>query len=60
MVISRTGVAVLRMLPAAIPDLLTWVLAVGTVAAMGLWHLSPLPLITGGAAIGFILRVRLL
>jgi chromate transporter len=59
-VIGMTAVAVLRMLPAATPDLLTGVMAVGTVMAMGLWHLSPLPLITGGAAIGFLLRARLL
>jgi len=59
-VIGMTAVAVLRMLPAAIPDLLTGGVAVGTVVAMGLWHLSPLPLITGGAALGFILRARLL
>ena len=59
-VIGMTAVAVLRMLPAAIPDLLTGVVAVGTVVAMGLWHLSPLPLITGGAALGFVLRARLL
>jgi chromate transporter len=59
-VIGMTAVAVLRMLPAAVPDLLTGVMAVGTVGAMGLWHLSPLPLITGGAALGFVLRARLL
>jgi chromate transporter len=59
-VIGMTTVAVLRMLPAAVPDLLTGVMAVGTVGAMGLWHLSPLPLITGGAALGFVLRARLL
>jgi chromate transporter len=59
-VIGMTAVAVLRMLPAAVPDLLTGVVAVGTVVAMGLWHLSPLPLITGGAAIGFALRAWLL
>ena len=47
-------------LPAAIPDLCTGVVAVGTVVAMGLWHLSPLPLITGGAALGWLLRARLL
>jgi chromate transporter len=59
-VIGMTAVAVLRMLPAAVPDPLTGVVALGTVAAMGLWHLSPLPLITGGAALGFVLRTRLL
>jgi len=57
-VIGMTAVAVLRMLPAAVPDLLTGGVAVGTVVAMGLWHLSPLPLITGGAALGFVLRAR--
>ena len=57
-VIGMTAVAVVRMLPAAIPDLLTGVVAVGTVVAMELWHLSPLPLITGGAALGMLLRLR--
>ena len=57
-VIGMTAVAVLRMLPAAILDVLTGGVAVGTVAAMGLWHLSPLPLITGGAALGVVLRAR--
>ena len=51
-VIGMTAVAVLRMLPPAILDLITGVVAVGTVVAMGLWHLSPLPLIIGGAAVG--------
>ena len=59
-VIGMTAVAVLRMLPAAVPDFLTGVVAVGTVGAMGLWHLSPLPLITGGAALGWLFRARLL
>ena len=58
-VIGMTAVAVIRMLPSAIPDLLTGVVAVGTVVAMGLWRLSPLPLMTGGAAIGLVLRARL-
>jgi chromate transporter len=58
-VIDLTAVAVLRMLPYAIPDLLTGVLVMGTVVAMGLWHLSPLPLMTGGAAMGLALRARL-
>ena len=58
-VIGMTAVAVLRMLPYAIPDLVTGALALGTVAAMGLWHLSPLPLMAGGAAIGLVLRARL-
>ena len=58
-VIGMTAVAVLRMLPYAIPDLVTGALALGTVVAMGLWHLSPLPLMTGGAAMGLVLRARL-
>jgi chromate transporter len=58
-VIGVTVVALLGMLPHAIPDLLTGVLAVGTVVAMGLWHLSPLMLMTGGAAMGLVLRARL-
>jgi chromate transporter len=58
-VIGVTGVALLGMLPHAIPDLVTGSLAVGTVVAMGLWRLSPLPLMTGGSAIGLVLRARL-
>ena len=57
--IGVTAVAVLRMVPYAIPDLLTGVLAVGTVMALVLWQLSPLLLLTGGAAIGLVLRARL-
>jgi chromate transporter len=57
-VIGITAVTVLRMLPAAIPDPLTGALAAGTVVAMGLWHLSPLPLMMGGAAVGLVLRGR--
>ena len=58
-VIGVTAVAVLRMVPYAIPDLLTGALAVGTVVVLVLWRLSPLPLMAGGAAIGFVLRARL-
>ncbi len=58
-VIGVTAVAVLRMVPYAIPDLLTGAMAVGTVVALVLWRLSPLPLMAGGAAIGFVLRARL-
>jgi hypothetical protein len=47
------------MVPYAIPDLLTGAMAVGTVVALVLWRLSPLPLMAGGAAIGFVLRARL-
>jgi hypothetical protein len=55
-VIGMTAVAVLCMLSYVIPDLVAGILAVGTVVAMGLWHLSPLPLMTGGAAMGLVLR----
>jgi len=58
-VIGMTAVAVFRMLPYAVPDLLTGALAGGTVVAMFLWRLSPLPLMTGGAAMGLVLRARL-
>jgi chromate transporter len=58
-VIGMTAVAVIRMLPHAIPDLITGVLAVGTMGAMGFWRLSPFPLMMGGAAIGLVLRARL-
>ena len=57
-VIGMTAVAVIRMLPHAIPDLITGLLAVGTVVAMARWGLSPLPLMLGGAAVGFVLRGR--
>jgi chromate transporter len=58
-VIGVTSVALLGMLPHAIPDLLTGTLAIGTVVAMELWRLSPLPLMTGGAAMGLVIRSRL-
>jgi chromate transport protein ChrA len=57
-VIGITAVALLQMLPHAIPDLLTAALAVGTVLAMELWGLSPLPLMAGGSAMGLVLRAR--
>src|SRR5262249_31589274 len=59
-VIGMTAVAVLQMLPPAIPDLLTAAGAVGAVVGMGLWRLSPVALIAGGAAIGWLFRARLL
>jgi chromate transport protein ChrA len=57
--IGMAAVAVTQMLPHAIPDLITGLLAVGAVVPMGRWPLSPLPLMMGGAAIGLILRARL-
>jgi chromate transport protein ChrA len=58
LVIGVASVGVLRMVPYAIPDLLTVALAVGTVVVLVLWRLSPLPLTAGGPAIGFVLRTR--
>jgi hypothetical protein len=57
--VGVTAVAVLWMVPYAIPNLLAGALAVGTVGALVLWRLSPLPLMAGGAAIGCVLRARL-
>jgi chromate transporter len=57
-VIGMTAVAVIRMLPHAIPDLITGLLAVGTVVGMGCWRLGPVPLMMGGAAVGLVLRGR--
>jgi hypothetical protein len=58
-IVGETAVAVLRMVPYAIPNLLAGALAVGTVGALVLWRLSLLPLMAGGAAIGCVLRARL-
>jgi chromate transporter len=57
-VIGITAVALIRMLPHAIPDLIAGLLAGGTMVAMAHWRLSPLPLVMGGAVIGLVLRVR--
>jgi chromate transporter len=57
-VIGVTAVVVLRMVPYAISDLLTGALAMGTLVALVLWRLSPLPLMAGGAGIGLALRAR--
>lgn len=57
-VVGVTAVAVFRMLPYAIPDLFAGVLAGGAVVVMLLWRFGPLPLMLGGAAIGFVLRAR--
>jgi chromate transporter len=57
-VIGITAVAVLRMLPYAIQGPLAGALAGGTVLVMLLWRLSPLPLMLGGAVLGFVLRAQ--
>jgi len=57
-VIGMAAVAVIRMVPHAIPGVIPGFLAVSTMAAMGRWRLSPIPLMLGGAAVGLVLRGR--
>lgn len=57
-VIGMIAVAIVQMLPKAVPDLLTGLLALVTVAALLIWRLSPLRLMAGGGAIGLVLRAR--
>jgi hypothetical protein len=58
-IVGVTAVAVLRVVPHAIPNLLAGAVAVGMVVSLVLSWLSPLPLMAGGAAIGCVLRARL-
>jgi chromate transporter len=57
-VIGVTVVALLWMLPAAIPDVFAGVLALGTVVALARWRLSPLPLMAAGAVLGLAFHAR--
>ena len=57
-VIGMIASAIVQMTPSAVPDLLTGFLAVGTVAVLLVWRLSPLPLMAAGGAIGLALRSR--
>jgi chromate transporter len=57
-VIGMAAVAVTRMLPHAIPDLITGLLAAGTVVTMVRWRLGPVPLMLAGAVFGLILQAR--
>jgi chromate transporter len=57
-VIGVTAVALLGMLPAAIPDVFAGVLALGTVVALARWRLSPLPLMAAGAVLGLAFHAR--
>jgi chromate transporter len=53
-VIGALGVSVLQMAPHAAPDFLTWCLLGGTIAIALVSKLGPLPLMAGGAALGFL------
>jgi len=57
-VIGMIGVALLQMLPQAVPDLVTGLLTLATVVTMTAWRLGPLPLMTAGGAVGVVLRPR--
>jgi chromate transporter len=53
-VIGALGVSVVQMAPHAAPDIFTWCLLAGTIAIVLLSKLGPLPLMAGGAALGFL------
>ena len=51
-IIGMIAVALLKLLPTAVPGLFPGVLALATVGAMVGWRVGPVPLMAGGAAIG--------
>jgi chromate transporter len=53
-VIGALGVSVVQMAPHAAPDLFTWCLLGATIAIVLFSKLGPLPLMAGGAALGFL------
>jgi chromate transporter len=53
-VIGMTSVALVQMLPHAVPDVLTALVLAGTVAAMVARGVGPLPLMAAGAVIGVV------
>lgn len=55
-VIGMIALALAQMLPHAVPDVLTGLVAVVTVVAMLMWRLGPLPLMAAGGALGPVLR----
>lgn len=57
-VIGLIAQVIFQMLPNAVPDALSGLLALATLSVILLWRLSPLPLMAGGAAIGLVLRGR--
>ena len=55
-VIGMITVTLVRMLPTALPDTLTIVVAIATVIILGVWRrVGPLPLMAGGGALGLLL-----
>jgi chromate transporter len=58
-VIGMTAVALAQMLPHAVPDVLTAIVLVGTVAAMVARGIGPLPLMAAGAVVGALASVVL-
>ena len=57
-VIGMIVVALLQMLPHALPDVITGLVTLATVVAMVAWRLGPLPLMAVGGAVGAALRAR--
>jgi chromate transporter len=53
-VIGALGVSVVQMAPHAAPDIFTWCLLGGTITIALFSKLGPLPLMAGGAALGFL------
>ncbi len=53
-IVGMTAVALLRMLPTAVPGVVPAALALGTVVVMLAWRVSPLPLLAVGGVIGLL------
>jgi hypothetical protein len=61
MAVYRLGKSAVKdgdLVPNAVPDPIAAALALGTVVAIVLWRVSPLPLMTAGGAVGVVLRGR--
>lgn len=56
-VIGMIAVALVQMLPQAVPDWMTAVLAIATIALMIMRRSGPLPLMVAGGAIGLLLHI---
>ena len=59
-VIGMISVSLIQMAPHAVPDALTVMLLILTIAGMLIWSLAPLPLMLGGGLIGIGGRMNLL
>ena len=57
-VIGMIAAALIQMVPGAVPDFITALLALATVVAMLARRFSPLPLMAAGGAVGAVLRAR--